>query len=228
MIAHDHGDPLPWVSSVKHLGNTLQCNKTMQVDCSMKRGKFIGKLNSLSQEFHYVQPEIFVKILNIYSTSFYGSSLWDLSSKDVGKFFTSWNVAIRQCFGVPRQTHRYLIEEMSQSLHPQVMMYSRFACFYKSLISSEKFPIRFLARLKERDNRSLLCQNLSKIGNSCGEDYPSKNVVKKKMKYFPIPEDQMWRIPLLRELVECKNGSKELMNFSKVEIEEMLNFACTS
>ena len=82
-----NGDPLPWVSQVKHLGNTLQCNNSMQIDCSQKRGKFIGKLNALSQEFHFVKPEVYVKILNIYSTSFYGSRLWALQSPKCDRLF---------------------------------------------------------------------------------------------------------------------------------------------
>ena len=55
-----NGDPLPWVPHVKHLGNTLQCDNSMQMDMAQKRGKLIGKLNSLSQEFHYVEPGVFV------------------------------------------------------------------------------------------------------------------------------------------------------------------------
>ena len=48
-----NGDPLPWVQQVKHLGNILQCDNSMKIDCAMKRGRFIGKVNSLLQEFHF-------------------------------------------------------------------------------------------------------------------------------------------------------------------------------
>ena len=58
-----NGDPLPWVAQVKHLGNTLQCDNTMKMDMSIKRGKFIGKLSSLQQEFHSVEPQVFVRFL---------------------------------------------------------------------------------------------------------------------------------------------------------------------
>ena len=78
-----NGDPLQWVPSDKHLGNTLQCNNTMQMDCAFKRGKFIGKLNAHSQEFHYVRPEIHVRILNLFTKSFYGSSLWNLLNPNI-------------------------------------------------------------------------------------------------------------------------------------------------
>ena len=74
-----NGDPLPWVQQLKHLGNVMQCDNSMKIDCSVKRGKFIGKINSLLREFSFCDPKIKVKIFNIYATSFYGSGLWDLS-----------------------------------------------------------------------------------------------------------------------------------------------------
>ena len=52
-----NGDNLPRVKEVKHLGNLLECNNSMKRDISVKRGKFIGKLNSLSQEFFFTSPD---------------------------------------------------------------------------------------------------------------------------------------------------------------------------
>ena len=46
-------DPLPWVDTVKHLGNKLESDNSMRQDIAMKKGNFIGKVNSLSQEFHF-------------------------------------------------------------------------------------------------------------------------------------------------------------------------------
>ena len=50
------GCPLPWVEKLKHLGNTLQNDNSMCRDILLKRGKYIGKVNSLLQYFHYVNP----------------------------------------------------------------------------------------------------------------------------------------------------------------------------
>ena len=100
--------PLPWVTQVKHLGNMLQLDNSMKTDLSQKRGKFIGKIMSLFQEFNYVKPEVFVKLMNIYSASFYGSCLWDIFSNDCEKLYKSWNVTVRQAFNVDRCTHTYL------------------------------------------------------------------------------------------------------------------------
>ena len=69
-----NGDPLPWVDQVKHLGNKLECDNSMKKDISMKKGSFIGKMNSLSQEFHLATPDVFLKIFNIYCTNFHSCS----------------------------------------------------------------------------------------------------------------------------------------------------------
>ena len=47
----------------------------MKKDITTKKEQFIGKVNFLLQEFHYVTPDIFMKIVNIYAVSFHGSCL---------------------------------------------------------------------------------------------------------------------------------------------------------
>ena len=70
---------------IEHLGNFLQSENKMRHDVALKRGKFIGSLNSMLQELHFVDSNVFMKLVNIYCTSFYGSNLWDLYSKDVDR-----------------------------------------------------------------------------------------------------------------------------------------------
>ena len=112
-----NGFSLPWVRQVKHLDNILECDNSMKSDCKSKRGSFIGKVNSLLQEFHYVDPLMMMKIINIYATSFYGSCLWDHQSTECKKLLNAWNVVVRQVFKVPNTTHRYLIESLPECHH---------------------------------------------------------------------------------------------------------------
>ena len=224
-----NGDPLPWVPHVKHLGNTLQCDNSMRKDLAQKRGKLIGKLNSLSQEFHYVDPPVFVNILNIYAASFYGSSLWNLFSGECDRIYAAWNVAIRICFNVERSTHRFLIEELTGSLHPKVMMCSRYAGFHQSLLTCDKFAVRYLARLHQEDQRTVFGRTLRQIARECTVDFPAKkNIVKKKMKYFAVPEEESWRPSLLSDLLKSRNNISTLPGFSLDEVDEMLKFVCSS
>ena len=109
----------------------------------MKKGKFIGKVNSLAQEFHYATPDVFLTILNIYCTSFHGSRFWDLYSKESQSLFKSWIVSKRLACKVPWTTHRYLIEFISNCLHLKVMLSSRLVKFLRELKGSSKL-VQFL------------------------------------------------------------------------------------
>ena len=62
---------------VSHLGSVLESNNSMRADISLKRGKFVGKIHSLMQELHFASKDVLMKLVNTYTTSFYGSSLWD-------------------------------------------------------------------------------------------------------------------------------------------------------
>ena len=222
--------PLPWVSQVKHLGNLLQVDNSMRLDISLKRAKFIGKVSSLLQEFGNVDPEIKVKILNIYTTSFYGSNLWDIFSKDCERLYKSWNVAMRLIFEVSRCTHRYLIEPMSKSLHPKTMLCSRYVGFYKSLIQSSKLSVRILAKLFKGDQRTVLGRTLftlCRLSDAQNTDSISCQTVKKNVKYFVVPEAEAWRVDMVSELLKLRKETLSLPGFNLEEIQDILDSVCT-
>ena len=74
------GCPLPWVDKVKHLGNTLQNDNSMSLDILQKRGKYIGKVNSLLQEFHFVNPDVLSRLVVILASTGQGSGTCNLLS----------------------------------------------------------------------------------------------------------------------------------------------------
>ena len=123
------GKNLPWVQKISHLGCILELDNLMKADLIQKRGQFIGKANSLLQEFHYVSPQTMFRLIDTYASSCYGSSLWDLKSKDAEKLYRSWNVMVRNVLSVDRRTHRFLIEPLSGHLHLQTMLMSRLVTF---------------------------------------------------------------------------------------------------
>ena len=56
---------LPFVNDLKHLGNVLQSDNSMTIDCIKKRAIFISKIHSLNQEFYYNRPDVILKLYNI-------------------------------------------------------------------------------------------------------------------------------------------------------------------
>ena len=224
-------DALPWVDKVKHLGNMLQRDNSMSTDVLQKRGKYIGKVNSLLQEFHFVKADILTKLVNTYATSFYGSCLWNLGSAECQKLYASWNVSIRMIFNLDRCTHRYLIESVSQCLHPKVMLESRFVTFFRSLVNSNKFNVRFLARLCQDDQRTVMGRTLRSLVRQCsttGVECLTATLVKRKCCYFSPPESQEWRGPLLRELIKIRDGQLEAQNLDMEETNLMIDHLCLS
>ena len=222
-----NGDPLPWVDSVKHLGNKLECDNSMRQDITAKKGKLIGKVNSLAQEFHFVTPDVFLSIINIYCTSFHGSGLWDLFSKDCERLYKSWNVTMRLACKVPWTTHRYLLDSITGCLHLQVMLASRFVKFLGSLKKSRKLGVRFLAGICEHDQRTVLGRTVSRIVAETGAPAAelTSSLVKSKMKYFHLPEDQAWRVPILKEIIDDKIF---VPGFTDSELNTMKDYLCTS
>ena len=200
-----NGDPLPWVTQVKHLGSTLQLDNSMRMDMCQKRGQFIGKVSSLLQEFHYVSPEVFVKIVNIFATSFYGSGLWDILSSDCDKLFKSWNVCIRMAYDVDICTHRYLIESISNTMHPKTILASRYVGFYKSLLSSPKMCVRFMARLLQDDLRTFFEKTLDTLARNCGlRDFSqlTPELIKTRLTYMEVPQEKKWRVDTIMEMLK--------------------------
>ena len=227
------GKILPWVKKVTHLGCVLESDNSMKCDIALKRGKFIGKVNSLLQELHFASPDVLMKLLNVYTTSFYGSPLWNIMSKDCDRLFKSWNVTVRHTLNLERQTHRNLIESLSGCLHPKVMLASRLVSFYRSLINSSKFSIRFLARLAERDKRTVLGRTLEYLLQECKLDNSqldklSSNLVKKNLVYARQESDELWKSSLAKELLDVRTNKLEISGFNEDEVEEMLAYTCTS
>lgn len=181
------------------------------------------------QEFSYTDPKIKIRIFNIFATSFYGSGLWDLTSNDVERIFKSWNVAVRLAFGVPPTTHRYLIEYMSGALHPKTMLSGRYTKFVNSLCTSSKVEVALLANMAVQDNRTVMGKTVSKLKQELNSQVLTPNMIKENLKYFPVPQDEKWRLPFLDELLSVEANASTIDEcFSPSDVKLMISSLCTS
>ena len=209
--------PLPWVDSWAHLGNDLdrtdlclQRKSSLYKDANQKRMKFIGKFYSLRQEFGFCDHDIFFNILNIYATSFYGSNLWLFSGPSCERLFKSWNIMIRNVWNLPNTTHKYFIEQISESPHLKTILCQRFLTFIQSLLNSKKKCLSQLARKMVMDQGSISGKNLNFVSTHSG--YPSYSILKmspravlSELKFYPVPEDSAWKVNLLKELISLRD-----------------------
>ena len=167
-----------------------------------------------------------MKLVNLYATSFYGSNLWDLYSNQLDKIFKTWNVTVRSIFGLPWRTHRYWIETLSGCLHPKTFLTSCYVKFVHSLLKGEKSSVRFLASICIDDLRTVMGRTLSNLANetSVAVELLTPNIIKKSLRYCNIPEDEKWRIPVLKELLMVNDDQLKTECLTRGEIADIINY----
>ena len=227
-----NGHVLPWVDHVNHLGHTLQSNNSMSIDINLKRGAFISKVNSILQEFYYATPEVKLKFVHTYACNIYGSNIWNLFSNESHRLYTSYNVAVRNIFNLPRTTHRYLLESISDAHHLYVMLLSRYVTFVKMLLENDAFEVRFLSEMCLRKQWTVLGKSITKIAELCDmETSPmdlNASIVKKRLKYASIPSEETWRIGIIKDMLDIMNYSTSTPGLTDHEVSEILTVACSS
>ena len=95
---------------------------------------------------------------------------------------------------------------ISQCLHVKTILASRCVSFYETIEASSKLCIRFLSNLCKNYLNTVLGRNLFSIANDCSVNPSdlSKMLVKKQMKYFDVPLEHAWKVPLLQELLNTR------------------------
>ena len=49
-----------------------------------------------------------------------------------------------------------------------------------------------------------------------------------QVNYHAINSEEKWRIPLIQDIIETKNGQVDMMNIYESDLEDMLDVLCTS
>ena len=108
------------------------------------------------------------------------------------------------------------------------MLASRCVSFYEIIEASSKLCIRFLSSLCKNDLNTALGRNLFSIANDCSVNLSnlSKMLVKKQMKYFDVPLDHEWKVPVLQELLNTRMNNLFVEGFNDYVITEMINMLC--
>ena len=218
------GIDLPWSDKYVHLGHVLSKDGSLKFDVDLKRRSFIGKFHEFRQELKNTHPVVFMNLILIYNSHFYGSNLWDLFA--INDVYIAWNNVLRTVFDLPRCTHRYLLEPVTEFKHLFTLLTNRFIKFYQTLFSSSKNIINNLRLIQERDCRSNFGLNVRNICNR-NNSTDILDCLKDSVKYYPINDSDCWRVNLLKELMSIKRNANYLEGFSADEINYLTeNLAC--
>ena len=91
---------------------------------------------------------------------------------------------------------------------------------------SMTYCIRFLSNLFKNDLNTVLGRNLFSIANDCSVNLSdlSKMIVKKKIKYFDVPLEHEWKVPILQELLSTRMNNLYVEGLDDYVITEMINY----
>ena len=199
-------------------------------DMSIKRARYIDKNNELLQEFYFAHPETLVKVNSIYNSHFTGCVLWDLFCKESKMVENAWNVSIRKMFDIPRETHRYMIEPLSEIPHIKSLIIKRFLSFIKQLENCPKKLVGNLLRLFKRDVNSTTGRNLKEILNLTDKTNIDDLVASDAdlLQYHPIPDHEKWRVPIMKDIISARMHQQQIEGFTFKELDDIVEFVCTS
>ena len=158
------GKDLPWVRTAKHLGSKIGdkiCG--LNDDLMEKRATYINKVNEHIQEFYFAHPLTKVRINNIFNLHFYDSALSDLFGIEALRVEKSWNVSHRIMLGIPRNSHRYFSEPLSDTEHITFSLFKRYIKFADSIETSSKSVLKRMLRIVRRDCCPGTGKNLRKL-----------------------------------------------------------------
>ena len=96
----------------EHLGTIIHQGGTLSKDVRVKRAKFIDQSCQIREDFYFAHPLDIIHAVEIYATAFYGSSLWNLNSREVDMIINSWKVGHRIAWGVSRACRSYLVKQV--------------------------------------------------------------------------------------------------------------------
>ena len=210
---------LPYVDQWEHLGHTIHKDGQTSHDIMKSRAIFISKIHSLHQELGRVHPKVFMILVQIYLTAFYGATLWDLDSFEATKLYSTYNM-IRNTYDLPFGTHRFILKEVSAQKPLQQKLYDRFIKFSDNIKKSTKPEVINLFHTQKLDSRSVF-----------GRNYKNILIRKKEIPAaYRTPENVKWKISLINEICDIKFGSmiiKIIDNFSLNMLDLILKEICT-
>ena len=116
---------------------------------------------------------------------------------------------------LPFATHRSLMKTLSESKHVKLILIQRFLGFMEKIDTSDKTALKMLKEEAMKDVRSVTGKNFRDImllaGKSCVEQVRKDCL--SYLTYFPLDEEDRWKVGLIKEIIDAKIGQVEVPGF---------------
>ena len=231
-------NPIEYVDSFAHLGHVITNQLTDNADILKRRNDFVGQSNNVLCYFSKLSSYIKYRLFHSYCMSLYGSELWLLSNDQIIDLYVSWRKSLRRIWGLPYNSHCYLLPLLSQCLPLADEICRRSLNFIKVCICNSSSLVRAVTNYGIQYGRynSLLGHNLllcAQLNDCIVQDIISGSVNRLVNNYtFKLVNDcQLQTASFVRELVLLRESTLELSNcviFSRLELDQLVHVASTS
>ena len=110
-----------------------------------------------------VPANVLCKLFAQYCTCYYGIALCDLTSNMFQQLCVLWRKNVRRILRVPQRTHNRLLPLIAEIPCIDISCYSRIVKFYLSLLESDNYLLRCLAKRCAQQSFSNMGKNVSYI-----------------------------------------------------------------
>ena len=203
----------------------------MEQEARSKRMSFITDSTDIREMFAWAHPMQVLQATTVYSTSFYGSMLWNLYGEEANMVYRCWNTAAKLAWDLPRSTFTFLVDRVLTAELPSVRecLLTRYAMFLQGLYSSNSKELRILSSTASNDVRTTTGSNFAKLTNETNQDLRTcwKQSVKKEVSEIAVPKEEEWMAPLPARLLEERrtmfHAEEELKH-----LDSMIEMVCSS
>ena len=114
------------------------------------------------------------------------------------------------CFDIPRETHCWIVEELSEGRHFLQMIFSRFAKYIMMVKKNKRPFLRCLYEIVKDDVQTTTGSNIRTVLLSTKVDPRFMSRHHLKTWHVHPPQDN-WTVPLLTSLLELRAGNWEVV-----------------
>ena len=181
--------------------------------------------------FKWAAPEEIIKATKIYSSSFYGSNLWDLGGEKARQVYTAWNTSVKLAWGCPQWTRTYMVQQLlcAGFSSARVDILCRYQKFFHSLRRSASHEVQVLSRFLARDVQSVIGKNLQYIFEESGLSPWTASQCGLRAALVAgelvqvLPQDR-WRLPYLRSLLrQRREAHTDALDDEETRLTELID-----
>ena len=230
-------NPIENVDSFTHLGHVITDQLIDNAGILKRRSDFVGQANNVLCFFNKLTSSVKNKLFRSYCMSMYGCELWLLSNDHIKDLCVSWRKSLRRIWGLPYDSHCYLLPLLSQCLPLADEICRRSLNFIKTCICNNSSLVRAVTNYGIQYGRynSVLGHNVlycAKIYKSCVQDIISGSVNSIVNNYVLslVADCQLQMACFVHELILIRDSVLELTNdvhLSRDELDTCIQLLCT-